>query len=339
MAAGITLNPSRIDRILHANNVDEATKMGLLDKIIDWFQGGVKRNTIEHLYEKIINIKSNEFKLTSETDRLKDFIELRSFVRPEHRDQFKYNFRVSENGGREKIGCEFLIADAKIYYNTDMSNFSDLENKDLFFTEKMKMDIEDSFRGENTKLAFETLKNLAGEHGQNKIGKGGYAVQENRMVLGIKVLKEVCETMPEDIKEMVLSKNYGDFGYRIRDLLLFANTAVQSAVNAGILKTHDSVKTPYADRGDSPASYTYEEEENAETTAILSRPFIYMEMMNVFEFAFDKNVDPDDPNSKPSGGSKLDGHSYRDIKSHNELTEAEFEAFEKIGISREILQC
>lgn len=36
-------NESRIDRIISANTLAEASKMGLWDKIKDYFQGGVKR--------------------------------------------------------------------------------------------------------------------------------------------------------------------------------------------------------------------------------------------------------------------------------------------------------
>ncbi len=46
-------NESRLERVLTANTLDEAGKMGLLDKILDWFRGGVKLEAIQAVYQQV----------------------------------------------------------------------------------------------------------------------------------------------------------------------------------------------------------------------------------------------------------------------------------------------
>jgi hypothetical protein len=46
-------NESRLERVLTAKTLDDASKMGLLDSVIDWFRGGVKYEAIQSLYQQI----------------------------------------------------------------------------------------------------------------------------------------------------------------------------------------------------------------------------------------------------------------------------------------------
>ncbi|HGJ5855379.1 hypothetical protein [Arsenophonus nasoniae] len=46
-------NESRLNRVMNAETLAEAQYMGLWDRIKDFFQGGVKRQAIEALFDQI----------------------------------------------------------------------------------------------------------------------------------------------------------------------------------------------------------------------------------------------------------------------------------------------
>lgn len=341
MTAGIRLNPSRIDRIAAATSIDEATHMGLLDKIIDWFKHGIKRHAIEQLYNTISAVKSDNG--TSVHERLQAFMELRHLVEPEHRDKFKFEFFSYEdaNHGADRLGCEFAIAGKSIYRNFDISTHEDLEKRDLFFSEQIKINIEDSFRSKNVESALEALKQVIDHHAkvQSQTSQEDTLEADNRLMSKIKVLTDICRTMPEDTKEMVLSNIYGDFGYRIRSLLEFAQSAANSAAGTKHLPFPNFSDVSDEEKEHAPASYRLMEKKLEKTNQILGTPAALLEIMDGFEFAFDDKVDIQDPNSGLSAGSRFNDSLCQDIKSHNELTQTEFDAFKGIGFPPEILRC
>ena len=99
-------NECRLERVLTAKTLDEASKMGLLDRIVDWFRGGVKREAIEGLYDQI----AQPGHLTS-PQVAQRFSALRSLVTEEHLPKFSMN--VNDNG--ERWGMSLTIDGHNIY--------------------------------------------------------------------------------------------------------------------------------------------------------------------------------------------------------------------------------
>ncbi|MCC7007002.1 MAG: hypothetical protein IT497_10235 [Ottowia sp.] len=90
------LSSPRIHQILHANNLHEAQKIqnfsDLINRIKDWFHGGVEKKTIEELFTHICDIKNPHQQISaysnSDIGRLKNFVALRELARPEYKDAF-----------------------------------------------------------------------------------------------------------------------------------------------------------------------------------------------------------------------------------------------------------
>ncbi|MEJ8673887.1 hypothetical protein [Chromobacterium amazonense] len=103
-------NESRIDRIISANTLAEASKMGLWDKIKDYFQGGVKRQAIETLF--------NSIHRPSEQNReplgmLEKFERLTELAHPRHQNDFLVDVHAPGKDG--KWGYALRIAEHTVY--------------------------------------------------------------------------------------------------------------------------------------------------------------------------------------------------------------------------------
>lgn len=80
------LNDSRVNRILNAKTLDEASKMGIWDHIKDFFRGGAKQESIRELYDKITSA-DNPYD-TQPLRMVNRFAMLRSFAKEEHQSKF-----------------------------------------------------------------------------------------------------------------------------------------------------------------------------------------------------------------------------------------------------------
>jgi hypothetical protein len=96
-------NQSRINRVLGAKTPDEATRMGVLDTILDWAWGGVKREAIRQMYDSITapgqNACSPEF-------LLERFELLKAMFEGEQKAQFKCKIESLDTDGR----WEFILS-------------------------------------------------------------------------------------------------------------------------------------------------------------------------------------------------------------------------------------
>ncbi|MDR5610892.1 MULTISPECIES: hypothetical protein [unclassified Arsenophonus] len=112
----LALNESKLNQVLTANTLEEATRLNnlydLIDKIIDWFNGGVKHETIKDLFFAIQDIK-NEDTISPEFNRLEKFIELRKLANPEH--QSKFTLEISEKDVNDDWGYKLKIDDFTLY--------------------------------------------------------------------------------------------------------------------------------------------------------------------------------------------------------------------------------
>lgn len=113
-----TFNASRLDRVLHAQSLDEAQRMGLWDRIKDRFAGGVKAEAIRALYLSIADPRSDQ---AQPTNLLHRFQRLKAALieDPAH------PFRVEVQGGVPETGnWSFLIGIGNITLH-QATNLSD----------------------------------------------------------------------------------------------------------------------------------------------------------------------------------------------------------------------
>lgn len=103
---------SRLKHVLTANTLSDASKMGLLDKIVDWCRGGVKRDAIAQLYHQI----SQPGHLT-DAHIAQRFSALRSLAMEEH--QPKFSMDVNDNGEQWAMS---LNIDGHCIYQTPASD-------------------------------------------------------------------------------------------------------------------------------------------------------------------------------------------------------------------------
>jgi hypothetical protein len=94
--AAYAFNETRLNKILHATTLNEAQRMGFLDRITDRFRGNVKQRAIRELFESVTRPAPHESK---PVDMLTRFRRLRDLALSDHQNQFTTNFsRPDENG-------------------------------------------------------------------------------------------------------------------------------------------------------------------------------------------------------------------------------------------------
>jgi len=160
------LNAVQISQVASADSLDDATKMNLLDKIIDWFKGGVQYNALKQLFDKITDVKeqagsSQQKDFYAERDRMEAFAALRNLALPEHRDQFKFQlFRSKE---KETFECTIRIGNVDVYKNDNILGRSDSPERFELVLGKYGMDLEDACRRDGSESIFELLKDISDE--------------------------------------------------------------------------------------------------------------------------------------------------------------------------------
>lgn len=109
-------NASRLDRVLHAQSLDEAQRMGLWDKIKDRFAGGVKAEAIRNLYLSVADPRSDQGQPTSLLQR---FQRLKSLATEDPAQPF----RVAVEGGVPGSGrwsFSLGIGDTTLHQTTNL---------------------------------------------------------------------------------------------------------------------------------------------------------------------------------------------------------------------------
>lgn len=98
LIGNFAFNDSRIGTILKAETLDEAQRMGLIDQVIDFFRGGVKRTAIEALFNEITHADQG----TATAPALKQlarFETLLNMVKPEYLDKFSLGAKADPQSG------------------------------------------------------------------------------------------------------------------------------------------------------------------------------------------------------------------------------------------------
>ncbi|WP_440866515.1 hypothetical protein [Symbiopectobacterium purcellii] len=178
----LTMNDSKLHQVLNANSLEEATKINnlsdFIDKIIDWFKGGVKHQAIKNLFFSIQDIK-NKDEINPESNRLKKFMELRSLANPEH--QGKFTLEIGEKdvntdwGYKLKIDGLTLYECDKVFEKTH--SYEEKANLPIFCAKKIMIEAERNYNKfkENleNKESFITskIKDMIGDEEAKKILK------------------------------------------------------------------------------------------------------------------------------------------------------------------------
>ena len=84
---------ARIERILQSSTLAEAQHMGLLDRVIDFFRGGVKRAAIEKIFTEISH-QDKAFGQQAKTKQLARFEAMQRMVEPIHLDKLTLEVQV-----------------------------------------------------------------------------------------------------------------------------------------------------------------------------------------------------------------------------------------------------
>ena len=160
------LNAVQISQVASADSLDDATKMNLLDKIIDWFKGGVQYNALKRLFDKITGVKeqagsSQQKDFYAEKDRMETFAALRNLALPEHRDQFK--FQLVRSKEKETFECTIRIGNVDVYKNDNILGRSDSPERFELVLGRCGMDLEDACRRDDSESIFALLKEISDE--------------------------------------------------------------------------------------------------------------------------------------------------------------------------------
>lgn len=114
--AQLAINDKKINQIFSANTINEATKTksisDIVESIIDWFKGGVKREAIKELFLTIQDVK-NTNDSCGELNRLERFIELRNMALPEHYS--KFTLEITPKDINQDWGYKLKVGDITLY--------------------------------------------------------------------------------------------------------------------------------------------------------------------------------------------------------------------------------
>lgn len=113
-------NESRLNRVMNAETLAEAQYMGLWDRIKDFFQGGVKRQAIEALFDQINQPARHD---ASPNKQLEKFERLIDLAKPEQ--QTKFTVEVNPPNEARLWSFQFKIVQHSIYQSNTIADQAD----------------------------------------------------------------------------------------------------------------------------------------------------------------------------------------------------------------------
>lgn len=240
-----SLSASRIAHIAQSKDIDQAAQMGFIDRIIDFFKGGVKREAIQNIFNSITQMQlgvdrhqNRELKDyfsgpsllgLNESERLDQLTQLRSLALPEQRHQFQFDIRENPNG---TFGTSIKIAGVEVYQNNDIYESSGSGQIPKLFIAKFQMNLEDAVQTKDTHALLNTLNEMetfiAKQMPTHNTKREPLSVEERQDFVYAK-LSEMLTSMPTDAKTMLLTEGVSDFGNRLRGVLNFGYDALEQA--------------------------------------------------------------------------------------------------------------
>lgn len=127
-------NESRLNRVMNAETLAEAEYMGLWDRIKDFFQGGVKRQAIEALFEQINQPAGHD---VSPNKQLEKFERLIDLAKPEQ--QTKFTIEVNSPNQAREWSFQFKIGQHNIYQSNAIPDHTET-SYDSFCSAKIEME-------------------------------------------------------------------------------------------------------------------------------------------------------------------------------------------------------
>jgi hypothetical protein len=113
-AGAASFSDARVARILNASTLGEAQRMGLFDRISDWWRGGVKADAIRQIYDQVSAPRSDQ---SAPTDMLQRFQRLRSLASDNHQAAFfvAQHQGLGEQGNQ--WGFSLNLAGTQVYHS------------------------------------------------------------------------------------------------------------------------------------------------------------------------------------------------------------------------------
>lgn len=120
-----SFSDARVARILNASTLGEAQRMGLFDRIGDWWRGGVKAEAIRQIYDQVSAPRSDQ---AVPTDMLHRFQRLRSMAQVEHQAAFVVEQHAGLGAQDNQWGFSLTLAGTQVYHSGPLDDTPDLSS-------------------------------------------------------------------------------------------------------------------------------------------------------------------------------------------------------------------
>lgn len=123
------ISQSRVAWIAAAESVDQATSMGILDRLIDKiFRGGAKEESIREIYSAMVGIGADS-EQGSTANKMQNFLDLRNLIRPDQRDKLTLEFNEYPDNSCDyvlRLDGHTIYERKEIHANTESNDNADL---------------------------------------------------------------------------------------------------------------------------------------------------------------------------------------------------------------------
>ena len=264
------LNGTQISQVVRADSLDDATKMNLLEKIIDWFRGDVQYQALAELFGKIADIKkgepgqAEESNFQIETDRMHAFAGLRQLALPEYRDQFKYDCCIGKKEG--EFGCTVRIGDTVIYEHNNIVGDPHSHERFKLGLGKCGMALEDACRSGDSTSVLDVLQIISHEVRElaavrvtdaiSVVGKDDYMGDDGEADGGAtsqtwsEAFTLLMQPLSTGSQAMLLSKLTGDLGEMVMSALRDDGRHLLSSLTTSLATTMERLAEESAAKQD-----------------------------------------------------------------------------------------
>ncbi len=135
-----SLNTSRVERILQANNLNEAQRMGMFDKIKDFFRGGVKAEAIRQLFDQVTAPAPHA---AQPLNILHRFESLRALASNEHQHLFSSNVQVGVSPSVGTWSFSLSVGDTPIYQSSTLDEAPESSSTQFLQAQQLHQGIND----------------------------------------------------------------------------------------------------------------------------------------------------------------------------------------------------
>ncbi len=149
------LNDHRIEKIITASTLNEASKMGFLDSIRDWFHHGIKRETITGLYQQLAMPDQNQLYEHQTVKIAHRFNRLREMAHDSCQPYFAID--IFQNSEKQGQWSYTLNIDEHHIYQSEPMDYSHENQFSTFCALKCAMDFNNSLYQYRSELSLDKL--------------------------------------------------------------------------------------------------------------------------------------------------------------------------------------